>query len=252
MSGRRGGSSAGPLGPLLVVAVLALVAWAVLRAAYQWLTGHEYVIVIAVVVIAAVTARLIWRARQDARERARRLAMLRYDLSQIDAMSPTAFEIACRELLRRDGLRAEHVGRSNDQCADVTARDPANRIWVVQCKHTRVGKNVGVQVLQAVNGTARQVHHADLVIVATNGGFTGPARTFAASQHIYLIGRHGLARWATQGHSLYTVLGLAPAASPARRSPAAPVTPAWWTPPGPGPAGRDLPDGGGEPWDGAA
>lgn len=42
---------------------------------------------------------------------------------------------------------------------------------------------------QVLNGTARQVHGADVVVIVTNGRVTGPAMTFAEEQHLHVVDR---------------------------------------------------------------
>ncbi len=90
---------------------------------------------------------------------------------------------------------------------DVKARD-ARSVFVVQCKHTIQGRNAGVQVLYAANGTARPVHGADMLNVATNAGFTRHAVPWAPQHGIHLLDRDKLGRWAGEGHSLFQVLGI--------------------------------------------
>jgi restriction system protein len=124
-----------------------------------------------------------------------RLAALRLTLAQLDALDPTAFEYAIRDLLARDGYPGRRVGGAGDAAADVIAAGPAGRL-VVQCKHTVADRRVGVPVLYQVNGTAGPVHRADAAMVVTNGGFTRQAREFAATHRIALIDRDALSRWA--------------------------------------------------------
>jgi len=49
---------------------------------------------------------------------------------------------------------------------------------VIQCKHRRNGAQ-GSPDLQVINGTARQIHGADVAVIVTSGRVTGPAVTFA-------------------------------------------------------------------------
>ena len=72
------------------------------------------------------------------------------------------------------------------------------RVWVVQCKHKRAGRAgsvVGTPVLHRVNGTARPVHKADVVVAVTNGRL---ASTPAGDSHAGDVQGHDhprLARW---------------------------------------------------------
>ncbi|REF00520.1 restriction endonuclease [Thermomonospora umbrina] len=157
---------------------------------------------------AAVTLQL--RARSAvAADASARLAELRYTAAELDALSPLDFELAVRDLMVRDGLAARHVGRGGDQAADVIATDPATgRTVVVQCKHTTTGRNVTVEVIYQVNGTAGPVHGADMAVVVTNGGFTKDARLQAAAFRIVVVDRGLLQRWAQEGTSIRGVCGL--------------------------------------------
>ena len=78
--------------------------------------------------------------------------------------------------MRRDGCTdAVQVGGGGDLGADVKATDPFGRRWVIQCKHRRGGDRgsaVGTPDLQVLNGTARPVHGADVVVLVTNGRVT--------------------------------------------------------------------------------
>ncbi len=155
-----------------------------------------------------VGALMIWRRRSADRAAALRAANLSYDIAQIDAMSPAGFEHAVRDLMIRDQITARHVGQRGDQAADVIGTDRLGRTLVAQCKHTTTGGRVGARVMYEVNGTAGPAHGADLAIVVTNGGFTRDARVFATRHGIHLIDRTDLARWATNGTDLHTLLGL--------------------------------------------
>lgn len=156
--------------------------------------------VIAVVGGAVLLGATAVRQGRSSARRAR-LATLRLTLAQLDAVDPTQFEYAVRDLLARDGYPGQRVGGAGDAAADVIARGPAGRL-VVQCKHTTTDRAVGVQVMYQVNGTAGPVHHADAALVVTNGGFTRHARAFAAEHHIALIDRAALAAWAQDGHGV--------------------------------------------------
>ncbi|MFC1405789.1 MULTISPECIES: restriction endonuclease [Streptacidiphilus] len=136
-------------------------------------------------------------------------------------MSFTQFELAVADLAERDGFTIEQAcGGVNDRGADVIAVAPDGRTRVViQCKHTRRGKSVGAPVLYALNGTARPVHGADVVVAITNGSFSEPAIDFADSQQIKLIGHYLLRQWATWGTPLAEVLCL-------ENQPVPPVRPA--------------------------
>ncbi|GCD99647.1 restriction endonuclease [Embleya hyalina] len=129
-------------------------------------------------------------------------------LADIDRMSHHEFEHLAAVLMRRDGYRVERAGGGpGDLGADIVATDPDGRIVVIQCKHTRRQASVGSPELQRLNGTARPVHGAETVIALTNGSFSRPAVAFARNQHIHLMPRDELRRWASHGEPLDTILG---------------------------------------------
>ncbi|MGV9626525.1 restriction endonuclease [Streptomyces sp. NPDC003487] len=85
------------------------------------------------------------------------------------------------------------------------ATDPFGRFWVIQCKHRRDGDRgpaVGTPELHFLNGTARPVHGADVVVMVTNGRITRPGRDFAQQQRIHLVDRRVLADWAAGSRPL--------------------------------------------------
>ncbi|WP_369211447.1 restriction endonuclease, partial [Streptomyces flavofungini] len=153
---------------LVPAAAAAVLAYAVVA----WLFTHWWVLLV-LMLVAAGTGALLLRQRQqraawaDARRRA-----LRYQLAQLDVLHHREFEFTVRDLMRRDGCTdARQVGGAGDNGADVLATDPLGRKWVIQCKHRKngiQGAAVGTPDLQRVNGTARPLHGADVVLVITN------------------------------------------------------------------------------------
>ncbi|WP_367140993.1 MULTISPECIES: restriction endonuclease [Streptomyces] len=130
-------------------------------------------------------------------------------LDQFDRMSPLEFEQAIAALAQRDGyVLARRNGGARDLGADVIATTPDGRKIVFQCKHRqRGGRPLGSPVIQTLNGTARPLHNADIVIAVTNSSFTTPAHDLARKQDIHLLHGEPLRRWATWGIPLLTVLG---------------------------------------------
>ncbi|WP_435838423.1 restriction endonuclease [Streptomyces albidoflavus] len=164
-----------------------------------------------VLALLAAGAWLLWRretavARNQQSQRLR--ARLRFSTADLDAMGDRAFELALRDLLVRDGWRADHVGRNGDQAADVIAEHPRFGRLVVQAKHTRVGAKVGSQVMYQVKGTAGPVHGADAAVVVTNGGFTRDAVAWGRRHDIGWMDRARLDAWADGGEPLHQLLGL--------------------------------------------
>jgi len=73
------------------------------------------------------------------------------------------------------GADAIQVGGAGGNGADVKATDPFGHRGVIQCKHRRhglTGSPAGTPDLHVLNGTARQLHGADVVVLVTNGRFS--------------------------------------------------------------------------------
>lgn len=195
----------------LMTAVLVV---AVAVAVVHWLLVHWWVLIgLGVLAVLAAGGRLR-RKQQQARWETVHAQGLRYELHQLDALHHSQFEDAVRDLLRRDGCQnAVRVGGGGDLGADVKATDPYGRRWVIQCKHRRnglAGSAVGTPDLQVLNGTARQVHGADIAVIVTNGRVTAPAVTFAKQQRLHVIDRHALQTWASGSRPLWELLRAVP------------------------------------------
>ncbi|MFB8032288.1 restriction endonuclease [Streptomyces sp. NPDC056004] len=192
----------------------ALVAVVLVVALVDWLLAHWWVLI--VVAALAVAAGGVWLRRKQQRMlwEAVRARGLRFALSQLDALHHTRFEDAVRDLMCRDGCRdAVRVGGGGDLGADVKATDPYGRLWVIQCKHRRdglAGSAVGTPDFQVLNGTARQVHGADVAVIVTNGRVTAPAVAFAEQQRLHVVDRHTLAAWASGSRPLWELLRAVP------------------------------------------
>ncbi len=202
-------------GGLLVLVVLAV---GLVIAVVQWLLAHWWVLVALAVVTAAAGA--VWRQRQQQRAAWARVRAqaFRLRIAELDALDHRAFEFAVRDLMRRDGCKAEQLGGAGDNACDVRAVDPAGRVWAIQCKHRRDGDQgsaVGVGVLQQVNGTARQIHGADVAVVLTNGRFSSKAIPWGRQNRIHLVDRRVLGEWAAGSRPLWELLDRIP---PPRRS----------------------------------
>ncbi|MFH9262731.1 restriction endonuclease [Streptomyces sp. NPDC017546] len=115
------------------------------------------------------------------------------DYAELD---PYAFEEAVAELCRRDGCpEAEVVGGAGDLGADVLATTPDGRRLVVQCKRYGPTSRAGSQDLQRFGGTCYAVHEADVALVVSTGGFTGPALDYAERCAILCYGPEELTAW---------------------------------------------------------
>jgi restriction system protein len=176
--------------------------------------AHWWVLLRLVAVAAAAGAGRLYQRQQRSRWEAVRARGLRYALPQLDALHHAQFEHAVRELMRRDGCRdAVRVGGRGDLGADVKATDPFGRRWVIQCKHRRGGDRgsaVGTPDLQVLNGTARQVHGADVAVIVTNGRVSGPGQAFAKQQRLHVVDRRLLGTWAAGSRPLWELLRALP------------------------------------------
>ncbi|MEU5757110.1 restriction endonuclease [Streptomyces sp. NPDC047829] len=172
----------------------------------NWLLTHWWVLVTLLVLAVLAGAGWLYNRQQQAQWEAVRAQGLRYGLSQLDALHYSRFEDVVRELMDRDGCQdARRVGGRGDLGADVKATDSFGRRWVIQCKHRRNGAQgspVGTPDLQVLNGTARQVHGADIAVIVTNGRVTAPAVTFAQQQRLHVVDRQTLAVWASGSRPL--------------------------------------------------
>lgn len=217
----RGGQGKDAVG-LLVAAALASI---LVPQARQWLElhGSDIAAVAVAALVAGVLILLLVKAvrRGFSAWAGRRRRPEGWDIRFLDGLHHTEFEDAVRDLMRRDGAHdAVRVGGAGDNGADVKGTDPVGRRWVVQCKHRRdgaAGSAVGTPDLHVLNGTGRPVHGGDVVVLVTNGRFTGPAREFARSQRLHLVDRALLDAWASGSTPLWALLPHLPA--PGRRHP---------------------------------
>ncbi|MFE4491929.1 restriction endonuclease [Streptomyces niveus] len=199
---------------LIVLLVATALAVALLVAVVNWLLAHWWILVVIGALAVLAGGGWFYQRRQAARWEAVRVRGLRYGLDQLDALHHSQFEDAVRELMRRDGCpNAVRVGGGGDLGADVKATDPYGRRWVIQCKHRRAGlagSAVGTPDLQVLNGTARQIHGADIAVIVTNGRVTAPAVAFAEQQRLHVVDRHTLAAWASGSRPLWELLRAVP------------------------------------------
>ncbi|MFG2651325.1 restriction endonuclease [Streptomyces sp. NPDC048436] len=185
----------------------------------NWLIAHWWVLVVLAVAAAVAGAGIVHQRRQRAMWADVQRRGLRFALAQIDGLHHRDFEYAVRDLMRRDGCAdARQIGGAGDNGADVLATDPLGRKWVIQCKHRRNGAQgspVGTPDLQRVNGTARQLYGADVVLVVTNGRFSVRCAPLAQQLRMHLVDRKVLAAWAAGSRPLWDLL---PTVPPPRRS----------------------------------
>ncbi|MFG2548299.1 restriction endonuclease [Streptomyces sp. NPDC048594] len=203
---------------MLTIAVVAPAGTGLIVMLVNWLLTHWCILIVALALAVFAGASWLYYRKQRAQWEAARAQGLRYGMPQLDALHHTRFEDAVRELMHRDGCQdAQRVGGRGDLGADVKATDPYGRRRVIQCKHRRNGAQgspVGTPDLQVLNGTARQVHGADIAVIVTNGRVTGPAVTFARQQRLHIVDRQTLAVWASGSRPLWELLRAVP---PTRR-----------------------------------
>ncbi|MEU3721550.1 restriction endonuclease [Streptomyces sp. NPDC031705] len=183
-------------------------------AVLRWLAAHPGTVTAFLLAATAAAAAWVWRRKEATRWERVRARGLRYALGQLDGLHHRAFEFAVRDLMRRDGCAdARQVGGRGDNGADVKATDPFGRRWVIQCKHRKdgwSGRPVGTPDLHVLNGTGRQVHRGDVLVMLTNGRITADAAHFAKSQRLHLVDRHLLAEWAAGSRPLWDLLRALP------------------------------------------
>ncbi len=198
---------------LMALGAVALAIWVVVTV-LGWLFAHWWILVLLVLVGAGAAGTWGHQRIQQSRWEAVRAQGLRYAITQLDALHHLQFEYAVRDLMRRDGCRdAVQVGGTGDNGADVKATDPFGRRWVIQCKHRRDGDRgsaVATPDLHVLNGTARQLHGADVVVLVTNGRFTSKCAPLAKSQKLHLVDRRLLGAWAAGSQPIWEVLRVLP------------------------------------------
>lgn len=204
---RRAGRQPDRLVALLVAAVGGV---AVAAAVVQWLLLHWWLLVL--MASAGLCAGALWikQRAEKARWQHVHAQALRFRLSQLDGLHHRDFEFAIRDLMRRDGCTdSVQVGGAGDGGADVKATDPFGRRWVIQCKHRKkgaAGAPVGTPDLHVLNGTGRQLHDGDVVVLVTNGRFTAGCAPLARSQRLHLVDRGTLGEWAAGSRPLWELL----------------------------------------------
>lgn len=150
------------------------------------------------------------RAAHQAKQE--RLAQLRMTIEQLDAMTWKEFEVAICELMIRDGIAARHVGMKGDRGRRRARPRSHPRDGVAgpgQAPRSRQPRRLRRHP-ESFAGTARPIHGADFDVVITNRAYTRDARTDAALLGVHLIDRALLTRWASDGASLYQILGITP------------------------------------------
>lgn len=122
-------------------------------------------------------------------------------LDALRALTPTQFELAIGDLLRRSGFRSvRHSGGAGDLAADLICHDGRGARVVVQCKRYAAGSAVTSPEMQQFIGMIYAHHHADYGIFVTTSTFTRPAVALASQHSIRLLDGVALAeQWRASG-----------------------------------------------------
>ena len=139
-----------------------------------------------------------WQRHQEAQAAAREEEYQLWQrraarLEDICALSPTEFEHAVAELLRRSGwTEVQVVGGPGDMGADITAHDLDGLRVIVQAKKYAEHLPVGAPTVRLLLGDVT-VHRADRGVLVTTSTFTESAQALANREGIELIDRWRLA-----------------------------------------------------------
>ena len=165
-----------PLRVLLGVALLLMVIYAAVALLLEPRWAAPVTGVVILLLLAVLVAGVARRGRR------------RRTLRHLLAGTPTEFEETVAGLMRREGFRqVVRVGGAGDLTVDVTARDRAGRLVIVQCKRYLPTRQVGSKELQTFIGMLTIHHRADYGLYVTTSGFTGPAVTLAGQHDITLV-----------------------------------------------------------------
>jgi hypothetical protein len=100
-----------------------------------------------------------------------------------DALDGGSYELHCAHVLRGCGWKAELMGGSGDQGADVIAERGRTRV-VIQCK--KYSRTVGNKAVQEVIA-GKMMYRAHAAAVVSNASFTKGARELAAMTKVLLL-----------------------------------------------------------------
>jgi restriction system protein len=158
---------------------------------------HHPGVAVALGVTIAASIALYVIARRRLRRRKPRAAGRRFL-----KLSPTSFEDAVADLMRRSGVAdARRTGGAGDLGADVVGWDRAGRKVVTQCKRYAVDRAVGSEDMQRFMGTARVHHCAGVALFVTTSRFTKPALDYARQHDIRTVDGEQLAEWDRTGYA---------------------------------------------------
>ena len=112
--------------------------------------------------------------------------VLRENLDDLNALSPTAFEVFVADLFRRRGYEARVVGGDGDHGVDIVVKNLEAERELVQCKRWG-GKWIGEPVVRDFYGAL--IHDGDAVrgYIVTTTFFSKAAREWAKGKPIDLV-----------------------------------------------------------------
>ncbi|MFF9645845.1 restriction endonuclease [Kitasatospora aureofaciens] len=129
---------------------------------------------------------------------------------KLEHLDGQALEHLIARLLQRDGLTLlRATGGPGDQGVDLIAQTPHGTRIAVQSKFRQRGP-IGPRVVYELNGTARQLHGADIAVVVTNQHFSDQTIQDARTLGVHLVDGHLLSLWATWGDTVHDILGTGP------------------------------------------
>lgn len=110
-------------------------------------------------------------------------------IESIDQMNGAEFEDFCAKLYQAKGYIVEQTPLSGDHGADLIAKAPDNKVYVIQCKrYSNTVSNTAIQEIYA----AKSYYNADYSCVVTNSYFTQGARKLAKATNTLLVDRDSL------------------------------------------------------------
>ncbi|MFJ8864036.1 restriction endonuclease [Streptomyces sp. NPDC102451] len=136
-------------------------------------------------------------------------------LARLDVLLYSRFGGVVCELMRWGGCHdavgvGVGVGGGGGLGVEVKATDLWGWHWVVRCGHRCGGfarSAVGIPGLQILNGTARQVHDADVAVIVTNGRAPHPLWSSSGSSASMSSAATPAPFWAAGSRSLWELLG---------------------------------------------
>ncbi|MFJ4895028.1 restriction endonuclease [Streptomyces sp. NPDC088788] len=132
-------------------------------------------------------------------------------LADLDAMSSSEFTSLVEMMLQRDGFRTTRLVGAGDLISATCLRGHAtlfssHRVRGPRGWRPNPPEKISTPILHAAR-LASDGHSPEVVVVTTNGGFSGPARRYAVEHDMRLLDRNGLQRWAEWEEPMECVVG---------------------------------------------